>query len=103
MADLSDRLMYAADLELLYDALNLLTEAYNEGELDNPQRAVQIVQKFERFASIHEVRTNDLITLKEKVEKARTEYRSLKLRYDGLEQRFKQKDTLLQQVIDSKL
>jgi|11BtaG_2_1085332.scaffolds.fasta_scaffold00968_10 DNA-binding protein H-NS len=103
MADLSDRLMYAADLELLYDALNLLTEAYNEGELDNPQRAVRIVQKFERFASIHEVRTNDLITLKEKVEKARTEYRSLKLRYDGLEQRFKQKDTLLQQVIDSKL
>ena len=53
MTDLSDRLMYAADLELLYDALNLLTEAYNEGELDNPQRAVLIVQKFERFASIH--------------------------------------------------
>ena len=103
MIDLSDRLLYAADLDVLYDALNELTTAHAEGELGNPARAARIIQKFERFATIHEVRTNDLITLKEKVEKARTEYRSLKLRYDGLEQRFKQKDTLLQQVIDSKL
>lgn len=103
MIDLSDRLLYAADLDVLYDALNELTTAHAEGELGNPMRAARIIQKFERFATIHEVRTNDLITLKEKVEKARTEYRSLKLRYDGLKERLDQKDKLLQQVIDSKL
>jgi DNA-binding protein H-NS len=103
MIDLSDRLLYAADLDVLYDALNELTTAHAEGELGNPARAARIIQKFERFATIHEVRTNDLITLKEKVEKARTEYRSLKLRYEGLKERLDQKNKLLQQVIDSKL
>jgi len=103
MTNLSDALLYANDLDVLYDALNELLTAHSEGELDDPIRAARIVQKFERFVSIHEVRTNDLVTHKEKKEKARTEYRSLKLRYDGLKERLEQKDKLLKQVIDSKL
>lgn len=103
MTNLSDTLLYAADLDVLYNAMNELLSAHSEGELDDPIRVARIVNKFERFVSIHEVRTNDLITLKEKVEKARTEYRSLKLKYDGLKERIEQKDKLLQQVIDSKL
>ena len=40
----SDTLLYAADLELLYDAFNDLLEAERE-ELSNPERVARIVYK----------------------------------------------------------
>jgi hypothetical protein len=101
--NLSDQLLYANDLEVLYDALNELLTAHDEGELGNPVRAARIVYKFERFVDIHKVRTSDLVTLKEKVEKARTEYRSLTIKYNGLKEELKQNKQLLESVINSKL
>lgn len=98
----SDTLLYSADLELLYDAFNDLLEAERE-ELSNPERVARIVYKFERFVAIHEVRTGDLITLKSKVEKARTEYRALNLRYDGMKEKYNQTKELLNKVLNEKL
>ena len=101
--DLADQLLYANDLEVLYDALNELLTAHDEGMLSDPNRAARIVYKFERFVDIHKVRTSDLVTFKEKVEKARTEYRSLKLKYEGVKKELELQQELLQKVIDSKL
>lgn len=81
MSKLSDQLIYANDLSRLYDALNELLDARDEGELSNPERVARIVYKFENFADTHKVRTNDLITLGEKIEKARSEYRILNQKY----------------------
>lgn len=101
--ELGDRLIYSADYELLYDAMNDLIEAHQKLELDDPYRVVRIVHKFERFVSIHEVRTGDLVTLKEKVEKARTEYRALKLKYDGMKERYEDTRELLNKVLNEKM
>lgn len=101
--NLADQILYANDLEVLYDALNELLTAHEEGELSDPNRAARIVYKFERFVDIHKVRTSDLVTLKEKVEKARTEYRSLNLKYNGLKEELDANKKLLQSVINSKL
>lgn len=98
----SDTLLYAADLELLYDAFNDLLEAERE-ELSNPERVARIVYKFERFVSIHEVRTGDIITLKDRLEKAGNEYRALKLRYDGMTDRYNQSKELLNKVLNDKV
>ena len=99
MSEITNRLMYSADFKLLYDAMNDLIEAQQNLELDDPSRVARIVYKFERFVSIHEVRTNDLITLQEKVEKARTEYRSLKLKYEGTQEMYKESKELLNKVL----
>lgn len=101
--ELGDRLIYSADYELLYDAMNDLIEAHQKLELDDPHRVVRIVHKFERFVSIHEVRTGDLVTLKEKVEKARTEYRALKLKYEGMKERYEETRKLLNKVLNEKM
>ncbi len=101
--DLGDRLMYAADYELLYDAMNDLIVASQNLELDDPKRVARILYKFERFVSIHEVRTGDLVTLKQKVEKARTEYRSLKLKYEGMKDRYEETRKVLNTVLNEKM
>jgi hypothetical protein len=103
MNKLAQQLLYANDLEVLYDAMNALLDARDELELDNPIRVAQIIYKFERFVEIHKVRTGDLTTLTEKVQQARTEYRSLQLKYQGMEDKYKNTKKLLDNVLKSKL
>lgn len=100
---LADQLLYADDLNRLYDLLNDVLDAQEKNELSNPERVARIVYKIESFTDIHKVRTTDLITLKEKVEKARTEYRLLNQKYrDAVDSRNKSKE-LLNKVLASKL
>ena len=100
---IAEQLLYADDLARLHDILNDLLDAQKEGELSNPKRVARIVYKIESFTDIHKVRTTDLITLKEKVEKARTEYRLLNQKYrDAVESKNKMKE-LLNKVLESKL
>ncbi len=99
----ADELIYSDDLALLYDAMNSLIEAQENGDLSDPTRAARIVYKFERFVSIHEVRTNDLKNLKEKVEKARIEYRNLQQRYKEANEGRKQAKELLNKVLTEKI
>ena len=101
--DITDQLIYSNDYALLYSAMNDLIEAQQNLELDDPSRVARIVHKFERFVSIHEVRTQDLVTLKEKVETARTEYRSLKLKYDGMKDRYESTKELLNTCLNERI
>lgn len=103
MNKIAEQLLYANDLDVLYDAMNSLLEARDELELDNPVRVAQILYKFERFVEIHKVRTGDLTTLSEKVEQARTEYRSLQLKYQGMKQRYETTKELLDKVLKTKM
>lgn len=103
MNRLAEQLLYANDLEVLYDAMNSLLDARDELELDNPVRVAQIIYKFERFVEIHKVRTGDLVTLTEKVEQARTEYRSLQLKYQGMKERYDKTKEVLDKVLKTKM
>jgi hypothetical protein len=100
---LGDHLLFANDLEVLYDAFNDLLSARDEMELDNPQRVARIVYKFERFVSIHEVRTGDLVTLKDKVEDARTEYRILKQKYIDSQDVVARQKQLIDKILNQKM
>lgn len=100
---IADQLIYSDDLSRMYDALRDLLEAQSSGELSNPERVARIVYKFETFCDIHKVRTNDLITLKEKVEKARSEYRILSQKYRDAEEIATKTKQLLNQVLNEKM
>mgnify|MGYP005990309673 CR=1 FL=1 len=100
---IAEQLLYADDLGRLYDIMNDLLDGQKSGELSNPKRVARIVYKIESFTDIHKVRTSDLITLKEKVEKARSEYRMLNLKYhEAVESKNKSKE-LLNKVLESNL
>jgi uncharacterized protein YerC len=103
MNKLADQLLYADDLKRLYDILNDLLDAQDKGELSNPRRVARIVHKLETFTDIHKVRTNDLITLKEKVEKARSEYRILNQKYRDAVESAKMSKQLLNKVLNDKM
>ena len=100
MSKLSDQLIYANDLSRLYDALNELLDARDEGELSNPEMVARIVYKFENFADTHKVRTNDLITLGEKIEKARSEYRILHQKYKQAVDQVKTTKQLINRIMN---
>lgn len=99
MSKISEQLIYSNDLSRLYDALNDLLSAQNDDELGNPERVARIVYKFESFVDTHKVRTNDLITLGEKVEKARSEYRILSQKYREATDQVKTTRELLNKVL----
>ena len=103
MNKLADQLLYADDLSRVYDVINDVLDAQESGELSNPKRVARIVYKLETFCDIHKVRTNDLITLKEKVEKARSEYRILNQKYRDAVDTASNTKQLLNKVLNDKM
>jgi hypothetical protein len=79
---IAEQLLYADDLSRVYDMINDVLET---------------------FCDIHKVRTNDLITLKEKVEKARSEYRILNQKYRDAVDTAKNTKQLLNKVLNDKM
>ena len=76
-----DELIIQADLDLLYSILDEFIEISKLFE-DSKEMA-QLTFKLNRFCDLHKIRCHDLITLKKKVDEARSAYQSLKLKYDG--------------------
>jgi hypothetical protein len=62
-----------------------------------------LLQKLDRFVSIHETRCNDLMLLKEKVDTARSEYQSLTYKYKGTKEALELLKEAHNQLLESKL
>lgn len=81
MRKTADDLIISADLNLLYSILGEFVEISKLFE--DSKDMIKLLQKLDKFVSIHETRCNDLILLKDKVDQAREEYQSLSYKYKG--------------------
>jgi len=97
----ADSLIINADLSLLYSILGEFVEISKLFE-DSKDMA-KLLQKLDRFVSIHETRCNDLMLLKDKVDHARTEYASLKHKYIGTKEALEALRKVHEQLLESKL
>lgn len=97
----SDSIIIKADLSLLYSILGEFVEISRLFE--DSKDMVKLLQKLDRFVSIHETRCNDFLLLKDKVEDARTEYQSLAYKYKGTKEALEQLREAHNQLLNSKL
>jgi hypothetical protein len=97
----ADSLIIKADLSLLYSILGEFVEISKLFEDSNEM--IKLLQKLDRFVSIHETRCNDLMLLKEKVDTARSEYQSLTYKYKGTKEALELLKEAHNQLLESKL
>lgn len=102
--DINDQIILQSDLGKLWEALGDLSDyAQKVDNAEEREKLLRIIFKFEKFSDIHRVRTYDLITYREKIEKARVEYRSLKLRYDGLKELTESQKNVINRIMNEKM
>jgi len=95
---IADDLLLNADLKVLYWVLG---EIANKAKEDNDM--IKVLLQLEQFVEIHKTRTNDMVTYRDTIERARSEYRSLKLKYDGTSDALKQTRAVLNKVMNEKI
>ena len=93
-----DDLLISADLDNLYWVLGQLAEKAKE---DND--LIKVLLQLEQFVETHKTRTRDMVTYRDTIERARNEYRSLKLKYDGTVDALNLKTKVLSQVMNEKM
>lgn len=94
----ADDLLLRADLDTLYWVLGEVSKKAKE---DN--EFIKVLLQLEQFVETHKTRTRDMVTYRDTIEKARNEYRGLKLRYDGVSEQLKETRQLLHKVINEKM
>ena len=95
---IKDDLLITADLDTLYWVLG---EVANKAKEDDD--FIKVLLQLEQFVEIHKTRTRDMVTYRDTIERARNEYRSLKLRYDGTVDALNLKTKVLSQVMNEKM
>lgn len=95
---IADDLLLKADLDILYWVLGEVAEKVKE---DND--FIKVLLQLEQFVEIHKTRTNDMVTYRDTIERARNEYRSLKLKYDGTKEMLTKTRSMLHKVMNEKL
>jgi hypothetical protein len=101
MTTKADEIIIKADLSLLYSILGEFVEISKLFE--DSKEMVSLLQKLDKFVSIHETRCNDLIVLKEKIDDAREEYQSLSYKYKGTKEALDHLREAHNQLLNSKL
>jgi len=102
--NINDHIILQSDMGRLWEALGDLSDfASKVDNAEEKEALLRIIFKFEKFSDIHRVRTYDLITYREKIEKARVEYRSLKLKYDGLTELVDSQKQVINKIMNEKM
>ena len=96
--NIADDLLLKADLDILYWVLGEVAEKVKE---DND--FIKVLLQLEQFVEIHKTRTNEMVTYRDTIERARNEYRSLKLKYEGTKEMLTQTRSMLHKVMNEKL
>ena len=95
---IKDDLLISADLSNLYWVLGELAEKAKEDD-----DLIKVLLQLEQFVETHKTRTRDMVTYRDTIERARNEYRSLKLKYDGTVEALNLKTKILSQVMNEKI
>ena len=96
----TDDLIMKADLLTLFGLLSKLAD-YSQGKED--KELIRILLSLDEFVEIHKTRTRDMIVYRDTIERARDEYRSLKLKYTGLEELLAVTKDTLHKVMNEKI
>lgn len=94
----ADDLLLRADLDILYWVLGEVAKKVKE---DND--FVKVLLQLEQFVEIHKTRTNDMITYRDTIEKAREEYQSIYLKYKGTKEALESTRKILNEVMNTKM
>ena len=93
-----DDLTIRADLDILHYVMGeMLIKAKEDKEF------IKVLLQLEQFVAIHKTRTNDMVTYRDTIERAREEYRNLSLRYRGLKETLDLKTKILAEVMNEKM
>lgn len=95
----SIRLLYQADLDLLTSVLGGLTKMHKEVNDWNQKEYTELVVLLDRFYSIHSTRTQDLIVVLERFEKAKLEYTKLKYAYEELKTLNQKQEKIISELL----
>jgi len=95
---IKDDLLISADINNLYWVIG---ELANKAKEDND--LIKVLLQLEQFVETHKTRTRDMVTYRDTIERARNEYRSLKLKYDGTVEALNLKTKLLSQIMNEKM
>jgi hypothetical protein len=95
---IKDDLLISADINNLYWVIG---ELANKAKEDND--LIKVLLQLEQFVETHKTRTRDMVTYRDTIERARNEYRSLKLKYDGTIEALNLKTKLLSQIMNEKM
>lgn len=95
---IADDLLLNADLQVLYWVLGEVSKKAKE---DND--FIKVLLQLEQFVEIHKTRTNDMVTYRDTIERAREEYRSLSLKYKGTSELLSETQSLLRKVMNEKM
>ena len=95
---IKDDLLISADINNLYWVIGELAKKAKE---DND--LIKVLLQLEQFVETHKTRTRDMVTYRDTIERARNEYRSLKLKYDGTVDALNLKTKVLSQVMNEKM
>ena len=96
--NIKDNLLISADLDTLYWVMG---EVANKAKEDND--FIKVLLQLEQFVEIHKTRTRDMVTYRDTIERAREEYRSLSLKYNGTVDALKQTQDVLRKVMNEKM
>jgi hypothetical protein len=96
--NIKDDLLISADINNLYWVIG---ELANKAKEDND--LIKVLLQLEQFVETHKTRTRDMVTYRDTIERAREEYRSLKLKYDGTVEALNLKTKILSQVMNEKM
>lgn len=96
----TDDLIMKADLLTLFGLLSKLAD-YSQGKED--KELIRILLSLDEFVEIHKTRTRDMIVYRDTIKRARDEYRSLKLKYTGLEELLAVTKDTLHKVMNEKI
>ena len=95
---IEDDLLIQADLKVLYWVLDRVAEKVKEDK-----DFINVLLKLEQFVEIHKTRTNDMVTYRDTIKKARNEYRGLKLKYDGAKEHLAETREILNKIMNEKI
>lgn len=95
---IKDDLLISADINNLYWVIGELAKKAKE---DND--LIKVLLQLEQFVETHKTRTRDMVTYRDTIERARNEYRSLKLKYDGTVEALNLKTKILNQIMNEKM
>lgn len=101
--NLHDEIILASDLQRLYQIEADLAELSLSLIPEQREVLAKVISKLETFSDIHKVRTQDMLTFRDKIKIARDEYGSLQRKYTATTELLNTKQEVINKLLNEKI